>query len=404
MNVVLFSVLIIISLTGSIALIMYDILIRGYSRLWKYYKQATPALKEYPFISVIVPFRNERDNIAGLLHVLQNQNYPSDKYEVIAVDDHSTDESSDIIKEKFSSVSNFHLLHSTGEGKKAALKEGILSAGNKLTETNSDSSSIYWDILNAKGELITTTDADCIPGNNWLKSIAEAYIPGKIAMLAGPVKMSSNNTFFSRFQAMEFMALQMCGAGAILANKAVFCSGANLTFTKKDWLSAQEKIEGENKASGDDVFLLHTLKRQNKKITFIKNRDAIVTTKTEKGWRDFMNQRMRWGGKSLSYKDKDAKHLAIVVMLSNLSFVMALLFFLTLLFFNTAIVWYTLLLCFFFTKINIDYVLLKEGAEFYDMKLSIPEFLLFSFMYPFYLVIAAFGSLFSQTKWKGRVV
>ena len=385
------NILAVLYLIGMLSVLIfgmaYIILIQIYTQAWKKQPEQVTTQNNHPFIYVIIPFRNEKDNIINLLQALQNQNYPTDCYEVIAVNDHSTDGTPEIIKEKFTSFSNFRLLHSLNEGKKAALKFGI---------------------LDSKGGLIATTDADCIPGNNWLEAIASSFMPGKTAMLAGPVKMTGNNTFFSRFQAMEFMALQMCGAGAIFANQAVFCSGANLMFSKNYWLNVQDEIEGKNIASGDDVFLLHALKKQKKKIVFIKNKDAIVTTKTEKNFRDFLKQRVRWGGKSLNYKDGDTIFLAIVVALINLAFMITLPLLLSIILFDfisffTWLSYLTSFSAFFFLKISNDYILLKEGAKFYDTKISIPEFLLFSFIYPFYLVVAAFGSLFFKSGWKGRV-
>jgi len=359
---------------GIIITISYCIVIFRFYLVWKKHpvKKINPEVEKLPFVSVIIPFRNEKGNLPHLLEILNNQSYPIDKYEIIAVDDHSTDETTSLIKTNIE-FANVKIIDNLGEGKKNALKTGILSAC---------------------GQLIITIDADCIPGRLWIETIAKNYTANFPSMLQGPVKMEGENTFFSRFQSIEYMSLQMCGAGAIFLNQPVFCSGANLAFNKEDWIDTINYVSGKNNLSGDDVFLLHAFKKQKKKIVFIKDKDCCVTTQTEKNISDFLNQRMRWGGKSITYKDLSTILLAIITFFCNTFLVVA---FISLFFYLN----YYLPIV-FGMKIIIDYLLLKKGIKFYKIKMPVYEYIVFSFIYPFYITFTAIGSLFVNVSWKGR--
>lgn len=367
--------------TAIIISIIYCIIIYLFQRAWK--KQPLQNVVEdyaqniitqkLPFISVIIPFRNEKENLPDLLTALNNQSYPIELYEIIAVDDHSSDDTASLIKSN-RDLTNIKIMNNDGEGKKDALKTGILKSC---------------------GQLIISIDADCLPsGSCWIETIAKNYANNTPSMLQSPVKMTGTNNLLSRFQSIEYMSLQMCGAGAIFLKQPVFCSGANLAYDKNDWLEAINCVAGKNNLSGDDVFLLHTFKKQKKKIVFIKDKNCCVNAKTEQHFKGFMNQRMRWGGKSVAYKDLPTTLLATTVFLCNL-------------FLSISIV------CFFFfpniyfpivfvMKIIVDYLLLKEGADFFDFKIPICEYILFSIIYTFYLTITAIGSLFANISWKGR--
>ncbi|MDR2927142.1 MAG: glycosyltransferase [Cytophagaceae bacterium] len=357
-----------VSIAGIAIVAVYCIAIVACFISWRCEPETNCKIQEFPFVSVVVPFKNEEVNLPVLLLVLQNQNYPANKFEVIAVDDHSTD----AFKDTVSAFPNCYIVQSIGKGKKDALKTGI---------------------VRAKGEIIITTDADCRPTKNWINSTAVVYAVQNPSMIIGPVKMAGGKTFLSRFQAMDYMALQMCGASAAMLRNPVFCSGANLSFRKSEWLEVQNIIEGSKEASGDDVFLLHAFKKTEKKIVFNKNRNSIVTTLPESTLKDFLMQRMRWGGKSRSYSDALTIGLAVIVLFTNLIIGISLLFFpfVSNLVFSVC----------FTSKLICDYLLIKDGRFFYEIKSSFPEFILFSLMYPFYIVYTALGGLFTNTLWKG---
>jgi glycosyltransferase involved in cell wall biosynthesis len=115
-----------------------------------------------PFVSVVVPMYNSQETIESCLDSLVNLDYPKDKYEIIVVDDHSTDDSLDIVKSFAYANENIWLLRQ-GKGKK-----GPASARNQ-------------GIRRAKGEFIASTDADETKFPNWLNECLPYFSNPKIA-------------------------------------------------------------------------------------------------------------------------------------------------------------------------------------------------------------------------------
>ena len=167
--------------------------------------------ESYIFASGIIPGRNEKNNIMRCLESVLAQHYQPDYFEIIIVDDHSTDNTSDIIKSKYSSCKNIILISNQGQGKKDAITSAI-----KI----------------AKGEIIITLDADCVVEQHWLASFIEYYKATNAKMIVGSVKLLYSHSVFTRMQSLEFMALSLTTGGALAFNNAVLCNGANLAFTR----------------------------------------------------------------------------------------------------------------------------------------------------------------------------
>jgi len=319
----------------------------------------------HPRISVIIAFHNEIQSLPILIKHLQQQNLPKDQYEIIAVNDHSTDDDYLWLKDKV------QVLKSDGYGKKSALRKGIEAA---------------------TGQLIVTTDADCIPSPYWLETILQEYTAKPAAMLLGPVMLTPDkNTFFHHFQRNDFLSLQMSGAAMALAGHPVFGNGANLIFEKKIWKQVVNKQAGQHLASGDDVFLLHAFKKEGFKIRFLHNKKTMVYTKPVDSWRQFFRQRRRWGGKSTSYTDRDAIILASLVFIANL------LLFIAIILLPQLALWGVLTA--FILKFVSDYTFLKSGTAFYGIHLSILPFILCSLLYPIYIIYTALTGILLPEKW-----
>ncbi len=360
---------------GILPVILYSILFAFLYRAWiKKSDQVIPT-SDLPFISVIIPFRNEKENLPVLISALLNQKYPAGNFEIIAVDDHSSDNTTTLVSELAFKTDNFKIVNTIGQGKKAALKTGIEIA---------------------RGSLIATIDADCLPSPEWLYSIANAYAPNKPSMLIGPVKMISSESRLGQFQSMDYMALQLTGAAAAIIDKPVYCSGANLVFKKDTWQAAQVNLRGARHASGDDVFLLHAIMKMGLRVEFIKDKNALVSTKPEVSVMDFIKQRMRWGGKSISYNEKSSLELALLVFATNFSITITLLL---------SSFWPSLIFVFIaqlFIKSISDYIFLWSGSSFFDQAISPFRFILFSLIYPLYLSLVAIGGLIFTPSWKTR--
>ncbi len=255
-----------------------------------------------PSVTVIVPARNEAQNIAACISAILSQNYPPEKVELIVVDDHSEDATAEIAKAASSKTPNFKLLelktHTGVAYKKAAVAYGISQA---------------------KGEIILATDADCQMGSDWLKSMIACFAP-KTGMVSGPVMLESER-IFGQMQALEFMGLIAVGAAGIAAGDPTMCNGANLAYRK----SVFEEVGGfegiDHIASGDDELLMHKIAAETKwDVRFSKNKASIVRTGAQETWEAFKKQRIRWVSKSTQYKRKRITWTLILSYLAMLGF------------------------------------------------------------------------------------
>ncbi|MDP4238628.1 MAG: glycosyltransferase [Bacteroidota bacterium] len=322
-------------------------------------------------LSVIVACRNEEDNIRQLIGCLAQQSFQN--FELILVNDHSEDATRNYIITAQAAFPKIKLIDAVGFGKKNALKEGI---------------------LNSTHELIVTTDADCLPSYHWLESIACFYekYPGDLIIC--PVKLSGKDNLFSYLQVLEFTSLIASAAGSAGAGMPVMCNGANLVFTKKSWLKSQADLH-EEQQSGDDMFLLESIKKRNGIIRFLKSESAFVTTGLARTLGEFIKQRRRWTSKSSAYTDGQIIFTASVVLSINLLSLVLV----SLSFFKPAVL--VVLLSVFLFKYIVDMAFLHTVRKFFQLNNIWIYSLLLSLIYPFYVVFIVFSALlFKPGKWK----
>ena len=329
------------------------------------------------FISIIISARNEEENIISLLNSITNQDLLAKNFEVIIIDDFSTDNTYKIVKEFCEKHNNFNVYRlDKNYGKKNAIKKAISIS---------------------KGQLIVTTDADCIVQNTWLSTILGFYQKHKPKMIIAPV-LQNTNTFFSKIQALDFLSLISSAAASCNGKKPILSNGANLIYEKKIFLEFNNPLE-DSVSSGDDIFLMLKLKKKYvNDILFLKSNDAVVTTNPEKSFKNFISQRRRWASKSSSYKDKDIIISSIIVFTVNLFLFINLI----LLFFNIkfAVAFFTV----FSIKTLIDFIFLYQTSSFLNQRRLLWYILpteMFNILIIPYLAVSG---IFGKTKWKGRVI
>lgn len=327
-------------------------------------------------VSVVVAVRNEAENIEELLNALLHQTYNHELFEIIIVNDHSEDDTVKII-ERFSASNpklNLICLHTKDDGKKEAVSLGI---------------------DNAKNNLIITTDGDCIPGKQWISRITgyfEKYTP---LILLGPVVYSDKEGLLQKFFDLDFMSLVASGAGSAGAGLPFMGNAANMAFDKR--VFDNDNLQ-KGFASGDDVFLIHAVKKKfgRKSIHFLKDNQALIYTQPPANRKMFFNQRLRWASKAKGYNDAWSLTVSLIVLLFNLG--LASLVFAGFFWNWMWAVW----LLFTILKTLIDFPLLSGYAEFTGKSKQLIFFWPFEIFYPFYIVTAGIGSLFFKFSWKGR--
>ncbi|MEX2379992.1 MAG: glycosyltransferase [Vicingaceae bacterium] len=330
--------------------------------------------------SVIEPFRDEAKNLASLIDALMGQDYPPEKVELIFIDDHSTDRGAEIVKKKLEN-STFQLLSMDKQfGKKAALRKGVEAASN---------------------EMIITTDADCKMGEKWLESMMAYFRDHNTHLLIGPLTFQREKGIWEAIVRTEFAALIASTAGAIGINRPFMSNGANLGFPRALYLSLGEDDLKTNVASGDDVFLLHAIKKKfgNKaKITFAADKDALVITQATSSLKDFFSQRLRWASKSRYYRDAFTITVGLIVFFGNFNLILGLLAT------TLGLLKVEVLGIYFVIKWLMDSLLIYSTKKWNPLQMNLTKTFLVSLLYPFYIIAVALLSLLFKPHWKGRKI
>lgn len=227
-----------------------------------------------PYVTVVVPVRDEEDGIAGVLQDLHAQHYPKELFEVIVVDDASSDRTADIVRGMQPRWPQLALIANTGIGKKAAIATAVELA---------------------KGDLVLLTDGDARCGPKRMAVMAALWQEQRSDCLIAPV-WTNGTGVMGGLQELEQVGLVGAALGSALSGKPILAYGANLAFAR----SAFQRVggyAGDRFASGDDVFLVQRLLRSGGKVSAIADREAMVEVEAERTWGGFWRQRLRWAGK-----------------------------------------------------------------------------------------------------------
>ncbi|NMH28479.1 glycosyltransferase family 2 protein [Flavobacterium silvaticum] len=329
--------------------------------------------------SIVIPFRNEQENLGHLLESISSLDYPKDLFELIFIDDASTDDSVTLIN-------------------RWRMQNGLVRTTlieNIQMTPSPKKNAIMRSIPIAAFDWVITTDADCKLPATWLTTFDAFICQNTFEMIAAPVRFTKGFGLLKNFQRLDFLSLQSVTVGSFGIRKPFMCNGANFAY-KKSFFELLGGFAGNEKiASGDDVFLLQkAAKEYPEKLGYLKSEAVIVETLPEKNLGNLFNQRVRWAAKASSYKNDYAEDLALVVFLSNLA--MVALFVMT----AFGLDW-RITVAVFVLKLIPDWVFLHKGNRF--LKSHSVVFPVFgAVFYPLFTVAVALYAIFGKYSWKGR--
>ena len=238
--------------------------------------------------SILIPARNEASVILACLDSIALQEYPKHLFEVIVINDRSSDNTAALVQAYINQ--NPHLPLRLMEA------ESVGISGKKACITAA--------VAQAQYEFICLTDADCTRGKYWLGAINESVQTKDTQLIYAPVYFSAGN-LFEKSQTLEFMGLMGIGAAAIQLKNPNMCSAANLIFKKSVFTEIDGYAGNESLASGDDEFLLHKIfKYYPNQVYFLKDARAVVETSPNGSLEELTQQRRRWVSKSTKYENR----------------------------------------------------------------------------------------------------
>lgn len=324
--------------------------------------------------SIIVAARNEEKNIRACLESLTTLNYPKELFEIIVVNDRSTDTTAGIIENNASKNSNIHLLNISANttdmpDKKNALREAIRKS---------------------KNEILAFTDADCSVPPNWLRELSKQFIDN-VGVVAGysPNHFNDPKSFGSVFLRYEELKSSLGAAAGIGVRSAYMCTGRNFSYRQKVYndVGGYEKIK--HSISGDDDLFIQVIQREtNWEMRYITSPDSYVVTQPPQSVPQFIHQRTRHLSASKHYPLR-MKVIFGVIHLFNFSFLVS--------FFFLPLPSLILLMA----KINIDAIMTARGKELFNEEFSVIEFCSGELLYVLYNTFIGPLGFIKKFDWKG---
>jgi biofilm PGA synthesis N-glycosyltransferase PgaC len=364
----------VISAFFSLVILFYGLALLFASKTWKNLPEINES-GELKSVALLIPFRNESENLDNLLKSLSTLDYPTELLEIILVNDHSDD---DFKKNIQSFESNF------------PFKITILSLPESL---KGKKSAIIAGIKHTKAEIILTSDADCNFPIDWVQKMQAPFEIEAIQLVSGSVVFKSNNFLSNIFQ-MEFAPLIGVGAVSIELGKPTMANGANLAFRKSTFEELNPYHDNLTIPSGDDIFLLQKINLNHPKGLFFQKR-AVVKTNSPKDFNSFFDQRKRWASKWSATANLMDALPALLIWSFHLIYI-------TSFFYSLISKEFLILLPIFIFKILTEGVFISFILKSQKQKFNLFAFAVLQLFYSFYVVIFGLLANFGSYSWKDR--
>ena len=365
-------------------LILYFLI--GWVKLNRTVAKESTRTRSLPFVSVIIPVRNESAHIQDCLRSVMAQNYPQHLYEIIVIDDYSTDETYTLARDiERDNLLVLNLARYFGDAaEKVPNKKKALTIGVK----------------NAKGELIITTDGDCVMGENWLSTMVGYYQRHSFKFLTGPVMLKPAKGLLGLFQQVDVMNMLGITGGTIANSYPTMCNGANLLYEKKAFINVDGYKGNTDIPTGDDIFLMQKIEMTYPdSIGFVKERDACVYSRPERTFSDFVAQRVRWTSKSTAFQKRSVTAILMFAYLFNL----LVLIFIPIAFEKFEMAWLPLAIA-FGTKFVLDFAFNIAVTIFFRKKVLLLLLPVFEPLHIIYIVCIGVLGLSGKYTWKERKI
>ncbi len=353
----------------------YVVLLWLISQTWKR-KQVPPKINLTTIpVALLIPFRNEEENLRDLTTQLKSIVYPD--LEIILIDDHSQDQSYDLLQKNFAGSKHVTILKNPGIGKKNALEFGL---------------------KHAKAEIILTTDSDCNFTVSWIENIVSPFSEQEIQLVAGPVLTSGQSSFFKRFQQIEWASILLLTQYFFAVSKPVMCSAANLAYRRSAFLEVNGYEGNDTYLSGDDEFLLKKIARRygSSSCKYLNDPSVLVQTKPMNTWSELINQRIRWASKWKAHSSYVHVLSAVIPLMIQLIWMLSLL----LLFYS--FLGFLIFLFAWTLKIISEKQILGKVLGFFSVSPGWIDFFGTSWLHPIFVIWIALGTIRGKFTWKGR--
>ena len=325
-------------------------------------------------ISIVIAARNEEDRILPCLENLEKLNYPQDKFEIIFVDDCSTDDTPNIIKDFCKNHSNWKLIRIEEKSKQIRGKKNALLKG----------------IQQSRGEIIFTTDADCVVPPNWLREMNNYFEPN-VSMVIGHSPITKKPGVYQKILQFDNLFSAIAASAPTKLGKPISSIGRNLAYRKSAYEDVGSFLALKQYRSGDDILLTERFHYLNDgKIDFCAHPDTFVQTQPPETFSDIFHQQVRKNSKGLLKSP--------VSIFFSISLFLYYLFFLTfpLIYPKYFVLW----LIIFGLKFIIEFIDLSKAAKIFKLAHTIKFIPIMQIIYPFHIMLFSVLGIFQLYRWK----
>ena len=244
----------------------------------------TPARRDWPSVSVIIPAHNEATRLPATLASLAAVEYPGE-WEVVLVDDRSSDATPALLRQRSEADPRVKVVTIVTANKRLAPKVNAVREG----------------ILASRGDVIVTSDADCSYRPGWLTALVAEFEPG-VVMVSGYVETGlprrgsgEGVPWWAWIEAADWFSLMLVSRSMLRFGKAYASSANNQAYLRSAFDQAGGFGAGGRAPSGDEDLLAQRLGAvPGNRVAFAAGEAARVTTSTAGSLVAFLRQRSRW--------------------------------------------------------------------------------------------------------------
>ncbi|MFH1009382.1 MAG: glycosyltransferase [Candidatus Latescibacterota bacterium] len=329
--------------------------------------------------SVVLAVRDGADTIGDCLSNLMAQSYPQEAYEVLVVDDGSTDGTWDILEASKEKHPSLKIVRATEGFGRIAGKQNALAQGIAL----------------AQGEIILHTDADGLVPRRWVERVVSHFEP-EVGLVVGFALPEKSPGLFAPIRSSDFLFLQAVAAGFAGYGKPLSAIGKNISYRK----SAYQEVGGFERMGlqlNEDMALIQKIHRETDwQTAFMQGADACVKMQGTASLSAFLEQRKRW--LAAGFRSHPALFATLAFVFWTHVMLLASALFLGSL--PALLVYYSYLVV-----ASANFMLIAQGAcmtRRYDLILTFPMFQAFFWIYT---TLLGFGMLTPGKRkimWRGR--
>jgi cellulose synthase/poly-beta-1,6-N-acetylglucosamine synthase-like glycosyltransferase len=245
-------------------------------------RERTQAGRDYtPFVSILVPAYNEGKVITSTIRSLLSSTY--DNYEILVVDDGSTDNTSEVVRNAFIAEERVRLF--------------MVANGGKATALN-------FALRHARGEVVIALDADTLFAPQTIGMLARRFSDPQVGAVAGNAKVGNRINIITRWQALEYITAQNMDRRAFALLNCITVVPGAVGAWRRELLERAGGFSADTLAEDQDLTL--EIRRLGFKIGY--EDEAIAWTEAPDRLRPLAQQRFRWAFGTLQcmWKHRDA--------------------------------------------------------------------------------------------------